>query len=444
MLVLVTGCATRYSPGVSRPAGATTIARSADVYRDLGLITGTHRFPVVGSLSTMAGPADSTYVLLSMTLPISQLRFQRDGEDFLAEYTAALLFLDADSVVVQRSTAREQARVATFEEAHQPDLSVSFQHFVAVRPGSYTLRLQVSDVNGPAGFTVSDPLIVPSYGATGTRLATPVIVSGGQGRSSRAEPPLLNVNPGHTVRFGAIVPEVYVEAYGSGDVTVTVSTAPGDTVWRSAATLDAGSMSLRSGTVTLPADQLPLGRLWVEVATSEAPPVRTPLLLTISDEWVIPDFEHVLRLLRYIAHDEELDSLRTGTPAERREAWESFWTRRDPRPIRGINMYRDDFFQRVRDASDAFREAGRAGWQTSRGEVYVVLGPPDYIIERQIGRRTLSGRPNAEEWAYGRTPGGDLRLLFYDRADVGRLELVPASAAAFRTVAERLKPRRRN
>lgn len=205
--------------------------------------------------------------------------------------------------------------------------------------------------------------------------------------------------------------------------------------------LEAGVAALYAGTVVLPAD-LPVGRLWVEVDASDSPPVRAPLFLTMTDQWLVTDFEALLRFLRYIAHDDEMEALRSGSPAERREAWDAFWTRRDPRPIRGINLYREDFFERVRYATDAFRETSRPGWQTQRGEVYVVLGPPDYIMERQIGRPDITGRPNAEEWAYGSAPGGELRLLFHDRGGFGQLELVPASAALFRITAARLKPRR--
>jgi len=71
-----------------------------------------------------------------------------------------------------------------------------------------------------------------------------------------------------------------------------------------------------------------------------------------------------------------------------------------------------------------------------------VLGPPDQALERYIGVSNMSGEPNAEEWLYTGAPGGRLTLLFLDRSGFGRFELSPSSAAAFRGVADRMKPKR--
>jgi hypothetical protein len=106
-----------------------------------------------------------------------------------------------------------------------------------------------------------------------------------------------------------------------------------------------------------------------------------------------------------------------------------------PRPIKSN-------FRRVRYATEEFRETGgRAGWNTDRGEVYIVLGQPDNAVERYVGDIDVTRQPNAEEWVYTAVPGGRLNLLFYDRTGFGRYELIPSSASAFRSVAERIKPR---
>jgi hypothetical protein len=105
------------------------------------------------------------------------------------------------------------------------------------------------------------------------------------------------------------------------------------------------------------------------------------------------------------------------------------------------NEFRDEFFQRIRHAAENFGEVGRPGWQTDRGEVFVVLGPPDFVRERRTGRTDLGLETTGIEWVYERSPGGRLQLLFIERIGLTRLELVPASRAAFRAVAERLKSR---
>jgi GWxTD domain-containing protein len=229
---------------------------------------------------------------------------------------------------------------------------------------------------------------------------------------------------------------------------VAVVDEAGSAVWDTRVTLAEGDEIVRHAMLDLPGATLPLGKLWVEVSPEQevavSTPPRAPLVISISDQWMVANFDEVLDFLRYIATTEEIDSLTAGSPAERRDRWERFWAKRDPLPATPINEYRDDFFQRVRFATEQFSEAGGlAGWKTDRGEVFIVLGPPQYTQDRYIGNRAdVSGRPNAIEWIYDSMPGGRLNLLFVDRTGFGRYELAPASEAAFRSTAERLKPRR--
>jgi GWxTD domain-containing protein len=297
-------------------------------------------------------------------------------------------------------------------------------------------------VHSVRGFRMTDTLTVPAYRAGAATLSTPLLVYQATRRPSRDAMPAFILNPRHTVPFGGESPVLYVESYDDAPtVAVQVVNEDSAVVWQGSAPFEASEGDVRVAILTIPADTLPLGRFSVRVGAHTGITLATPLVLTISDQWMVANFEDVLQFIRFIAHDEELDSLRSGSPTDRRRHWEEFWARRDPLPIAGINEYREQFFQRVRIASDLFRESGRAGWQTHRGEVFIVLGPPDQSIDRYIGRTDMSVRPNATEWVYSGLSGGRLNLLFHDRSGFGRYELIPSSASAFRSAAERMKPR---
>jgi GWxTD domain-containing protein len=431
-------------PEGARPTAGEAFSRPLEIYRDLGFMTGSGQFPVVASLATVAGPRDSTYVLLGMSLPNSALRYQRDpdGSGFFAEYRIEVTFMDPDSIAVKRFEARELVRISTFAETGRTDESVVYQQGFTLPPGSYIVRLQAADVNSSRGFRMTDTLTAPDYSLSAS-VSSPVLVYEAAGRTHRDVMPDLISNPRHTVPYGGAAPLLYVESYGASTrpVDVRVLNEAGGMVWSATAALRGGGDDLRYGVVEIPAEALPLGKFWVEVSDG-ARPSRTPIVMTISDQWMVANLEDVLDFLRFIAHPEELDSLQMGGPADQRAAWDRFWERRDPLLVTDVNEYRDAFFQRVRYATEAFREAGgRAGWNTDRGEVYIVLGPPDNSVERYIGERDITRQPNAEEWVYTAVPGGRLNLLFYDRSGFGRYELVPSSSAAFRSVADRLKPR---
>lgn len=441
---LTSACGSRASgPEGARPTSGEAFSRPLEIYRELGFMTGPGQFPAVASFATVAGPADSTYVLLAMSLPNSSLRFQRDDAGFFAEYRVDVTFMDEDSTAVKRVEAREVVRVTTFAETGRTDESIVYQQGIALPPGRYIARLQAADVNSSRGFRMTDTLTVPDYSLSAA-VSSPVVVYEARGRSSRDSMPDLITNPRRTVPFGGSSPLIYVEAYGAGSrpVDVRVLDDQGGIVWSASAALRDAGRDLRYGVIEIPADALPLGKFWIDVGSDGARTVRTPLVMTISDQWMVANLDDVMEFLRYIAHPEELDSLQAGSPADQRAAWDRFWQRRDPLAITDVNEYRDAFFQRVRYATEAFREpGGRPGWNTDRGEVYIVLGQPDNAVERYVGDMDMTREPNAEEWVYTAVPGGRLNLLFYDRSGFGRYELVPSSESAFRSVAERLKRR---
>jgi GWxTD domain-containing protein len=441
--LMLTGCAAREARDWRGSSVGGTPGQAMAAYAALGFITGPSNFPAVASLWTLAGPGDSTWVTLGVSVPNTALRFVRDGDDFVAESSVEIVIMDRDSLVATRGSARRHARLQSFEETNRPGARVVFQHAIAVKPGQYDVRVQVADVNSGRSLGARDTLTVPAYGDGLRRLPPPVLVEGATGRSTRAERPALLPDPRRTARFGGAVPSAYVEAYGaSAAPRLAIIDMAGDTVWTGIAEMAGDTSGLRWGAVELPGDVLLPGVYRVQAAVPGEAPATTTMLLTVDDRWVITGFDDLIRTLRPIAHDEELEALLGGTPRQRHEAWEAFWERRDPGAGAGFTPFRDEYFHRVWYAAEAFRQGSRPGSLTQRGEVYIVLGPPDYIMERQVGQALIPGRPNAEEWVYGGALGGPMSLLFVDRVGTGHLELIPESAATFRMLAERMKPRR--
>jgi len=443
--VLLTGLAAAACARSGRTPGSTAsgaIARPLEVYEQLGFVAGPADFPAVASFSTIAGPADSTYVLIGISMPSSALRFQRDASGFLGEYVIDIAFR-RDSALVRRLERRENVRVGSFAETGRTDESIIFQDLVALPPGKYHITVDARDAFSSKGMRTRDSLQIQGY-ADGRHLSPPILVYASEGRTTRAEAPDLVLNPRKTVSYGTDVPRVYFELYDAPSpdtVTLRVLDDRATAVWTKTTVVEQGTEALRYTTVDIPVDSLPPGRLWLESSLSgdEAEVIRSPLLVTISDQWMIANVDEVLRFVTYIAFPAELDSLRNATGAARRERWESFWARRDPLPATPVNEFREDFFQRVRFATEHYAEPGRPGWETDRGEVYIVLGRPDQEIERHIGN-DVGAQPNAVEWLFERTPNGRIQLLFVDRTGFGRFELTPSSEQTFRTTAHRLRP----
>lgn len=436
--LVVTACA---GPQPTVPAPEAALERPLAAYREAGMIAGTAEFPAVARTGIVAGPGDSAFVLVGLSLPNSALRFERDASAFRADYTVTLVLV-RDGEEVRRLTRRETVRVPGFVETARTDESVVFQEAIALPAGRYELHVEAGRDHAQPILTAVDTLDVPAWAAADPRVGGPLLLHEGGGRSRRELPPAVILNPRHAVSYGGERPILYVERYGAGEgetLALRLTDETGAEIRRFDLRVPAGPDAVRPAQVTLPVEDLPLGRLWLDVrdARGSGTP-RIPLIVGISDRWIVANFEDVLQFLRYIATPREVDALRTADARERRALWEAFWARRDTVPETAVNEFRDRFFERIRRATAEFAEPGLPGWRTHRGEVYVVFGEPERVQERYLGR---TARPNAIEWTYTDLPNGPLVLLFVDRAGLGRFVLSPASEAVFRSRADRLKPR---
>jgi GWxTD domain-containing protein len=79
----------------------------------------------------------------------------------------------------------------------------------------------------------------------------------------------------------------------------------------------------------------------------------------------------------YIITDTERQAFKQLSNDEERDAFEEeFWQRRNPSPDSADNTYRDEIYARIAYANEHFA-AGKPGWMTDRGHIYIAYGPPD-------------------------------------------------------------------
>jgi len=79
----------------------------------------------------------------------------------------------------------------------------------------------------------------------------------------------------------------------------------------------------------------------------------------------------------YIISDEERKAFKSLSNDEEREAFiEQFWLRRNPNPDSPDNEFREEHYRRIQYANDRYA-AGKPGWKTDRGHIYIAFGPPD-------------------------------------------------------------------
>jgi GWxTD domain-containing protein len=144
----------------------------------------------------------------------------------------------------------------------------------------------------------------------------------------------------------------------------------------------------------------------------------------------------------YIISDEERAAFEKLTTNDERDQFiKQFWQRRDPKsgaanleqfsqgsesaPGASENEFKKEHYRRIAYANKHFRTAsGRPGWQTDRGHMYIVYGPPDEIDSHPTG---APGQYAYESWKYRHIDGigDDVSNTFVDRTGTGDYHLAP-------------------
>jgi GWxTD domain-containing protein len=89
--------------------------------------------------------------------------------------------------------------------------------------------------------------------------------------------------------------------------------------------------------------------------------------------------------VRWIISDDERKAFMQLSNEEEREKFiEAFWDRRNPNPDSEDNEFKDEHYRRIEYANEHFA-AGKPGWMTDRGRMYIVFGPPDEIESHPSG-----------------------------------------------------------
>jgi GWxTD domain-containing protein len=87
----------------------------------------------------------------------------------------------------------------------------------------------------------------------------------------------------------------------------------------------------------------------------------------------------------YIITDQEKKAFLSLSNDEERDSFiETFWQRRNPNPDSPENEYREEYYRRIAYANEHFA-AGKPGWKTDRGHIYIAFGAPDDIDSHPSG-----------------------------------------------------------
>jgi GWxTD domain-containing protein len=131
----------------------------------------------------------------------------------------------------------------------------------------------------------------------------------------------------------------------------------------------------------------------------------------------------------YIITEEERAAFqRLSTDEQREQFVKQFWQRRNPKPNSTSNKFKQEHYRRIKYANQLFRTAsGKPGWQTDRGRIYIVYGPPDEIESHPSGSpKTPYPFEVWRDW-HVESVGDNLFITFLDRTRTGDYQRAPGN-----------------
>jgi len=366
------------------------------------------------------------HIDLYVQIPYPQVRFIRDGDEFVARFEIGITYRLEPNGDPREVSWVESIRVPEFS------LTTSTKHYrllqrgIDVEPGNYRIDVGFQDLELQRKSSMTRLLPVVDFARDSVSLSDIMIVSRLSSDGAR-----LNIVPnisanvaGHSEGFF-----FYFEVYNRSSLKSVklvsrilnsnqeiVHVSEQEELLKGRKTqsfVRVGDFNPSPGEYRVIIEAHPvdstLGAMMS--ATSRSFSMR-PSDLPVS----IDDIDKAAEQLIYIARDSELRHVREAKdPAEKKNRFLEFWSKRDPDPQTQRNELMEEYYSRVEYANKHYGHYIE-GWRTDMGMVYIRFGPPENV-ERQPF--SSSSRPY-EIWHYYQL---NREFIFVDETGFGDYRL---------------------
>ena len=156
-------------------------------------------------------------------------------------------------------------------------------------------------------------------------------------------------------------------------------------------------------------------RIYVALVLFAASSVLPACRLYNLERGLGPEDAEFMSRVNFIMTREERKIFLELPDTEKASFKEEFWKRRDPDSGTEENEFKTQYFERMDEADKLFPSEGRPGWQTDRGRMYVLFGPPTERLTYPMDAVQCR-----EVWYYGAFP-----VIFIDEHCNGQFRMMP-------------------
>lgn len=332
-----------------------------------------------------------------VVVPYSTLSFIKVDNNYIAEYTITYTLKDSNNTTIDSKSFTK--RIVEKEQQETLGASAKFQDSYfsfEVPEGKYTIETSIYDKNAGITYSKRRTTNALNFSKFDFALSGLMFVSEIEEQNSNYKiTPFLSDNLGNLENVF-----VFVETYqkskklDSVDIVFQILNTKGKDEYRSPRknfplreyqqiffplikpkSLKQGSYILRV-TALKPSSTADSNFKQSEIlSVSERTFEITP---SITNQ-VLANLDKSIRQLKYVAYQSDIDYINQAPNQEEKlRRFIEFWKKLDPTPSTEYNEAFEEYYERIYYANTNFKSYIE-GWQTDRGMVYVVLGPPATI-----------------------------------------------------------------
>jgi GWxTD domain-containing protein len=382
-------------------------------------------------------------------VPYSSLQFISRSGKFEAEYSvlAELYRVDADgdqqSVVMSRIWERDLPDLYDYDETQSSTLDYTTHSISDIGPGVYVLEVQIEDGFAGSSYVRQIPVRVRRFDAAAS--LSDILLADRYDIDSKSIVPSVTDVVGNDRGLFTLYYEITAREAMKARVSYAVRKLKSandaksvkgllglgkeEEPMEASISFEALDMlSIKKGrnpaALSIPMEEFEVGDFAVQITISDSSGVVLDVVeKVISVRWMgladqISDVTEAVEQLSYIAKGRELNYLRSaGSESERAQRFHQFWKKRDPTPLSDRNERMEEYYYRIAHANREYGNFSK-GWQTDRGQVFVLYGEPDYI-ERHTYSFGIS-KPY-QIWTYN---SFGRQFIFVDQTGVGDYEIL--------------------
>lgn len=332
-----------------------------------------------------SGKENLTRVDVFIQVPYSEIQFIKNGQNFVAQYSLTISVFDENrEKLINEKIWNEKIIADDFDQTlSKENFNLSLKS-LELKPGNYVIRTAMEDKDSRKEFSVDNNFTVRDF-SSGINISDIMLIANQEvvDGNNKIRP---NVSKDIIVQRDGI--QIFYEIYSdsSSDVLMDYSIVDKN---ENVVHKQNEIINLNVGTnqffKTIKDSALSLGthKLLVSIFDLKSKLI-TSASKNFNSRWSgvpgnVQDLEKAIEQMTYIASDDELDFIEEAkTREDKIKRFLDFWKSKDPNPQDEQNEVFNEYYRRVAYSNEQFSHYNE-GWQTDRGMVYILLGPPNNI-----------------------------------------------------------------